>query len=51
LFRRVIINIFENAVNYKTAETGRLVIDCVKGERVTITLADDGPGVPPGQAH
>jgi signal transduction histidine kinase len=47
LFRRVIINIFENAVNYKTAETGCLVIDYVKGESIKITLADDGPGVAP----
>jgi signal transduction histidine kinase len=48
LFRRVIINIFENAVKYKTAEQGRLVIDCSETENaVEICLTDDGPGVPP----
>ncbi|GHV80339.1 hypothetical protein AGMMS49944_21300 [Spirochaetia bacterium] len=48
LFRRVIINIFENAVTYKTAEQGRLFIGCIETESsVEISLADDGPGVAP----
>jgi signal transduction histidine kinase len=45
--RNAIINIFENSVAYKTAETATLVIAC--GERdghVEICLTDDGPGVP-----
>jgi signal transduction histidine kinase len=52
LFRRVIINVFENAAKYKTAETGRLVIDCAlsadeKNKTAVIRLSDDGPGVAP----
>ncbi|GHU77116.1 hypothetical protein FACS189461_5340 [Spirochaetia bacterium] len=47
LFRRVIVNIFENAVKYKIAEQGRLFIGCIKTESsVEIRLADNGPGVP-----
>ncbi|GHT79144.1 hypothetical protein FACS1894130_07100 [Spirochaetia bacterium] len=52
LFRRVIINILENAVKYKTAEQGHIIIDCIETEsggeikNVEILLADDGPGVP-----
>ncbi|GHU94186.1 hypothetical protein FACS189479_06590 [Spirochaetia bacterium] len=52
LFRRVIINIFENAVKYKIAEQGHIIIDCIETEsngtkNVEISLADDGPGVAP----
>jgi signal transduction histidine kinase len=53
LFRRVIINIFENAVKYKTAVKGQMIIKAAKKtdngekERVEISLADDGPGVQP----
>ncbi|GHV81773.1 hypothetical protein AGMMS49991_03310 [Spirochaetia bacterium] len=51
LFRRVIINIFENAVKYKTTEMGHIMIECIErdGEtkNVEIILADDGPGVHP----
>jgi signal transduction histidine kinase len=53
LFRRVIVNILENAVKYKTAEVGHITITCVKlaehtgTESVEIRLADDGPSVPP----
>jgi signal transduction histidine kinase len=55
LFRRVIINIFENAVKYKTAEKGHIIItcieDCIKTEdetkNIEIILTDDGPGVSP----
>jgi signal transduction histidine kinase len=53
LFRRVIVNIFENAVKYKTAKMGYIVIDCTKTENgdetksVEISLTDDGPGVSP----
>jgi signal transduction histidine kinase len=52
LFSRVIVNIFENSVKYKTVETGHLFISCAEIEgggtkSVAITLADDGPGVPP----
>ncbi|GHU57756.1 hypothetical protein FACS189444_0350 [Spirochaetia bacterium] len=53
LFRRVIVNILENAVKYKSAEMGHITITCAKlaenneAETVEIRLADDGPGVPP----
>jgi signal transduction histidine kinase len=48
LFRRVIINIFENAAIYKTAEMGHITIDCIEeAKNVKICLADDGPGVRP----
>ncbi|MDR0877889.1 MAG: HAMP domain-containing histidine kinase, partial [Treponema sp.] len=53
LFRRVIVNILENAVKYKTAEKGRMLITAAQkmksGEEssVEICLADDGPGVNP----
>jgi signal transduction histidine kinase len=53
LFSRVLINIFENAVKYKTVETGHIAISCTEIEsggrtkNVEITLADDGPGVAP----
>ncbi|MHC6204125.1 HAMP domain-containing sensor histidine kinase [Breznakiellaceae bacterium SP9] len=53
LFRRVIVNSFENAVKYKTAEKGQMVINAVKktpiGEKesVEISLVDNGPGVAP----
>jgi signal transduction histidine kinase len=53
LFSRVLINIFENTIKYKTAEKGHIAISCIKIEssggtkNVEITLADDGPGVAP----
>jgi signal transduction histidine kinase len=53
LFSRVLINIFENTVKYKTTEKGHIAISCTEIENsggtknVEITLADDGPGVPP----
>ncbi|GMO60795.1 MAG: hypothetical protein Ta2G_20620 [Termitinemataceae bacterium] len=50
LFRRVIINIFENAVKYKTAEKGHIIITCMEKsetKNAKIILADDGPGVHP----
>jgi signal transduction histidine kinase len=53
LFSRVLINIFENTIKYKTAEKGHIAISCTEIEssggtkNVEITLADDGPGVAP----
>lgn len=50
LFRRVIINIFENTVKYKTAEKGHIAIDCSpdsETKNMEISLTDDGPGVSP----
>jgi len=48
--RRVIINVLENSVKYKKKETGRLEISISGGSDFTqLTLADDGPGVEPGE--
>jgi signal transduction histidine kinase len=54
LFRRVIVNIFENAVKYKTVEMGHITITCAnpaesgdETKNVEICFADDGPGVKP----
>ncbi|GHU08564.1 hypothetical protein FACS1894151_04680 [Spirochaetia bacterium] len=48
LFRRVIINIFENSVKYKTAGKGQMSLGAArKTEMAEITFTDNGPGVPP----
>jgi signal transduction histidine kinase len=45
--RNVIINILENSAKYKTAEIGRVTVECdASAGSVEIVLADDGPGVP-----
>lgn len=46
-FRNVIQNILENSVKYKKEESVEVEIICVDNESdVTITIADNGPGVP-----
>ncbi|GHV45515.1 hypothetical protein AGMMS49546_31490 [Spirochaetia bacterium] len=49
LFHRVIINIFENAAKYKTAEKGQMNIRVARTngieKRAEITFTDNGPGV------
>ncbi|GHV88698.1 hypothetical protein AGMMS50267_10580 [Spirochaetia bacterium] len=48
LFHRVIINIFENAVKYKTAKKGEIRLEAAqKGGMAEITFTDNGPGVMP----
>jgi K+-sensing histidine kinase KdpD len=52
LFRRVIINILENSIQYKTAKKVQMAIDCItsgngENKKVIIRLADNGPGVAP----
>ncbi|GHV82195.1 hypothetical protein AGMMS49991_07530 [Spirochaetia bacterium] len=48
LFHRVIINIFENAVKYKTTEKGAIRLEAAqKAGMAEITFTDNGPGVPP----
>ncbi|MBO4534679.1 MAG: HAMP domain-containing histidine kinase [Clostridia bacterium] len=43
---RIWQNIADNALKYKTAKTGHLVISMgVKGDWVLVRLADDGPGI------
>ena len=50
LLRRVLMNIIENALKYKTKPVGTLRISLTSGEKTCrLTLADDGPGVPPEQ--
>jgi signal transduction histidine kinase len=45
--RRVMINIFENSLKYKTSEHGRLDVRVSReGETAVLALTDDGPGVP-----
>jgi signal transduction histidine kinase len=45
-FRNAVINILENSVKYKTQERGQMKISCQEENKyVTITLADNGPGV------
>ncbi len=43
---RVWQNICDNALKYKTAKTGHLLITLTaKGDWATVTMADDGPGI------
>ena len=50
LLRRVLVNIMENSLKYKARQTGTLHITLETDEkRCRLTLADDGPGVPPDQ--
>lgn len=46
LIQRVIINMLNNAIQY-TPEGSNIVLSAVsKGDRVEISVADDGPGIP-----
>lgn len=50
LLRRVLVNIMENSLKYKGKPAGTLRITLEADEkRCRLTLADDGPGVPPEQ--
>lgn len=43
---RVLTNILENSVKYKTAESGKAKVELNRnGSNVVLTIADDGPGV------
>jgi len=45
-FRNAVINILENSVKYKTQKRAQVKISCQEEDKyVTITLADNGPGV------
>ena len=47
LLRRVLVNIMENSLKYKTKPNGMLRITlALEGPLCRLTLADDGPGVP-----
>ncbi|GMO70645.1 MAG: hypothetical protein Ta2A_19290 [Treponemataceae bacterium] len=46
LLRRVVINIFENAVKYKTAEKGEMRLEAAQKDGMAeIAFTDNGPGV------
>lgn len=50
LLRRVLVNILENALKYKTKPIGTMRITLQTDEsHCRLELADDGPGVPPDQ--
>jgi signal transduction histidine kinase len=44
--RRAIVNLVANALD-ATPRGGHIVVRCGGGERITITVEDDGYGVPP----
>lgn len=45
--RNAVTNILENSVKYKDKEQGKIMISCQADDHdVTVTLADNGPGVP-----
>lgn len=48
LVRRILVNILDNSLKYKTAATGHVTISLDdNGDAACLTLADDGPGVAP----
>ena len=52
LLSHVFTNVLDNSMRYKTAAQGNMFITCEQsGAAVTITLRDDGPGVPPENLH
>ncbi|MGC9221201.1 MAG: sensor histidine kinase [Solirubrobacteraceae bacterium] len=44
---RLILNLIENAINHTPPGTHVFAATSVKGGRPTVTVADDGPGIPP----
>ena len=47
LLNNVFVNVFDNSVRYKQAETGTLAVSCERdGDEVLLRLRDEGPGVP-----
>ncbi len=48
LVRRILVNILDNSLKYKTAERGHVAVRLIaNGDTARLTLADDGPGVAP----
>lgn len=48
LLERVIMNLFTNSAKYKDRSQGKVVLSLAKeAGRISLTVADDGPGVPP----
>ena len=51
LLERVLANLFENAAKYTPAGTPITLSARLEGEQVVIEVADDGPGLPPGDTE
>jgi len=49
LFERVLVNLLENAAKYTPAGSGIEISARVDSERVLLTIADHGPGLPAGR--
>jgi two-component system sensor histidine kinase KdpD len=49
LLEQVLTNLFENALRYTPAGTPLELSASAEKDTVTVTLADRGPGIPPGE--
>ena len=49
LIERVLVNLLENAAKYTPAGSALVLAAATDGERVALTLDDQGPGLPPGR--
>ena len=49
LIERVLVNLLENAAKYTPPSSTVTISARVDGEALRVTVADDGPGIPPGQ--
>lgn len=49
LFERVLVNLLENAAKYTPAGSGIEIAARAGSEQVVLTMADHGPGLPPGR--
>jgi two-component system sensor histidine kinase KdpD len=49
LIERVLVNLFENASKYTPAGSRVMLAAEVVGDRLRVSVSDDGPGLPPGR--
>jgi two-component system, OmpR family, sensor histidine kinase KdpD len=49
LVERVLVNLLENAAKYAPPGSTVTLGACTHGDRLEVTVADDGPGLPAGQ--
>lgn len=49
LIRQLIVNIFENIIRYTPVGSTSVVTVERRADKFVLTLADDGPGIPPGE--